>query len=97
MADFQQKPNTFTLFPNDYKKSDNHPDWRGKFIDENGKEWQMSGWVRTSNDGKERISGNIQEPWNKDQAKTKPKSDPVKDCPQPESTTEEEDDSELPF
>ena len=31
---YEPKPNTGTLFPNDYKKQDNHPDVKGDlFID----------------------------------------------------------------
>lgn len=93
MADFQQKPGTGTLFPNDYKKSDNHPDWKGTYMDEDGKEWAIAGWDKTMKSGKTFISLKTSEPYKKNDA-PKPKSEPVKNCPQPEP---EDETDELPF
>lgn len=34
MSDFQQRPNKGSMFPNKWKKNDNHPDFKGSvFID----------------------------------------------------------------
>lgn len=95
MAEFQQKPETGTLFPNDYKKADNQPDWRGTFLDDNGKEWALAGWNKTGKSGKTFISLKRSEPYKKDAQEQKPKSEPVRDCPQPEPEDENPDD--LPF
>lgn len=94
MADYQQKPNTGTLFPNDYKKTDKQPDWRGKWVDENGKEWQMAAWVKTGKSGIEFLSLSASEPYDKG-TKPKPTQEPIKDCPQPEADDDSSDD--LPF
>ena len=48
---YEQKPGTGTLFKND-KKSDKHPDYRGKILDQNGKEWALAAWVKEGKKGK---------------------------------------------
>ena len=47
---FEQKPGTGTLFKTD-KKSDKHPDYRGKILDQNGKEWALAAWVKEGKKG----------------------------------------------
>lgn len=48
---YQPKPKSGTLFKNE-KKSDKHPDYRGKLIDENGKEWALAAWIKEGKNGK---------------------------------------------
>jgi hypothetical protein len=61
MADYQPKPNSGTLWPNDYKKAENHPDLRGDiYLDLNllKDEWKkaengllkitLSGWSKVA-------------------------------------------------
>lgn len=60
--------NSFTLGKNENKKSDKSPDYRGKFMDESGKIWELAGWVKTnSKDGTKFISGTVKEPLKKTQ------------------------------
>ena len=51
MSDYQQKNNTGTLFKNDYKKADNHPDYKGKCM-VNGKEMEFAAWLKDGQKGK---------------------------------------------
>lgn len=38
------------LFVNDNKQSDNHPDYKGSFEDDNGREFWVSAWVKQPRD-----------------------------------------------
>lgn len=73
---YEPKPNTGTLFPNDYKKQDNHPDVKGDlFIDRTLLNALMSkssdplvkislsGWNKSSANGKTFVSLAASEPW----------------------------------
>ena len=48
---YEQKPGTGTLFKND-KKSDKQPDYRGRIVDQSGKEWALAAWVKEGKKGK---------------------------------------------
>jgi hypothetical protein len=50
-----------SLFPNDYKTSDKHPDYRGK-AKWNGEEIEISAWKGETQGGKEKLSIQIQKP-----------------------------------
>lgn len=60
--------NKGVLFKNNNKKTDNHPDYNGKIVLSNGKEYYLNAWINESNSGMKYISlsiGNettIQEP-----------------------------------
>jgi uncharacterized protein (DUF736 family) len=58
----EQKPNTGTIFKNDKKTADNQPDYRGK-INVEGKELEISLWVKTAQSGVKYMSAAIKEPW----------------------------------
>lgn len=45
MSKFEQRNNSGALFKNKNKKNDNHPDYTGNAII-NGKEMQISAWVK---------------------------------------------------
>lgn len=48
---YEQKPNTGSLFKNDRKESDSHPDYKGSaLIDGLGECW-LDAWVNTAKDG----------------------------------------------
>ena len=48
---YEQKPNTGSLFVNDKKTQENHPDRTGSFnID--GVEYWINGWIKKGKDGK---------------------------------------------
>ncbi len=60
--------NKGVLFKNTNKKTDNHPDYNGKIVLANGKEYYLSAWINESKNGQKYMSlsiGNettIQEP-----------------------------------
>ena len=58
----EQKSNTGTIFKNDKKTADNQPDYRGK-INVEGKELEISLWVKTAQSGVKYMSAAIKEPW----------------------------------
>lgn len=43
---YEQKPGQFSLFKNEKKVTDNHPDYNGSGVDLNGKECWISAWVK---------------------------------------------------
>ena len=51
--------NRGSLFKNDKKESDNHPDYKGS-INVEGKECWLSAWLKTSKDGKKYMSLSVQ-------------------------------------
>jgi uncharacterized protein (DUF736 family) len=55
--------NTGAIFKNE-KKADNQPDYKGK-INVKGQEFEISGWIKTSKEGKSFLSLKVQEPYNK--------------------------------
>ena len=94
---YEPKPNKGTLWPNDYKTDEKHPDWKGDiFLDQallrrllNGEpllKLSISGWDNTSS-GKKRISIQASEPF-------KPAQSPRPVQPPPMDAM---DDSEIPF
>jgi uncharacterized protein (DUF736 family) len=58
----EQKNNTGAIFKNDKKTADNQPDYRGK-INVEGKELEISLWVRTAQSGVKYMSAAIKEPY----------------------------------
>lgn len=58
----EQKNNTGAIFKNDKKTAENQPDYRGKMMVD-GKEWEISLWVRESAAGNKYMSAAIKEPY----------------------------------
>ena len=58
----ESKVNSGAIFKNDRKTADNQPDYRGK-INVDGKEWEISLWVKESQAGSKYFSAAIKEPW----------------------------------
>lgn len=52
---YEQKPNSGSLFVNDKKEADNHPDFRGSALID-GREVWVSGWRKKTKDGKHWLS-----------------------------------------
>ena len=46
------KPGSFTLFKNDKKQTETHPDYRGDEMDMNGEPVWVSAWIREGAKGK---------------------------------------------
>jgi len=57
---YEHKENSGSLFRNETKKSDNHPDYNGK-VNINGQLLDISGWIKDTN-GKKWLSLSFREP-----------------------------------
>ena len=57
--------NSGAIFKNENTK-ETQPDYKGK-LNVQGKDFDVSGWIRTSKDGKSFLSLKIQEPFKKDE------------------------------
>jgi uncharacterized protein (DUF736 family) len=88
----EQKNNSGTIFRNNYKSKDTHPDWRGK-VTIDGKEWEISLWSKNGEKAGEYFSAAFGEPYVKSEIQSAPepkkefKSKPISD----------EFDDDLPF
>lgn len=100
MSTYVPKPNTGTLWQNDYKKTQNHPDLKGDlFLDRSFIEEMLgqsnddlikiavSSWEAESN-GRRRLSLSVSAPYVKPEAAREPYKKPA-----PKAT----DDEEIPF
>ena len=60
---YQPKPNTWTLFPNKYKKDDTHPDFSGTALlvhpDGTQAEYKLTAWKRVTKSDVKFIGGFI--------------------------------------
>lgn len=48
---YEDKPLTGVLFKNKDKTTDNHPDYKGNYVDENGVKFWLSAWINESQKG----------------------------------------------
>ena len=85
-----EKQNSGAIFKNDKKTAENQPNYRGK-INVDGKEWEISLWVKEAQSGNKYFSAAIKEPW--------VKPDEVQATAKPVQTNlmNETDDDGLPF
>ncbi len=83
---YEPKPGQFTLFKNDRKEKDSHPDYKGDGMDLDGNPVWVSAWIKSGNKGKF-MSCSMQP---KESAANK-----VKVKTPPASSTD--DDSDIPF
>lgn len=49
---FEHKPGSLSIFKNDYKKSANQPDYKGKGKDLDGNDVEIALWVKEGKSGK---------------------------------------------
>lgn len=82
---YEQKPNTGSLFRNDRKESDTHPDYKGSAL-LNGVEHWLDAWINTAKDGSKYMS-----------LKFKPKEARTPDGSQGAPMSREELDDDVPF
>ena len=80
MAGFKNDPGYGQLFRNKYKKEDKHPDHRGSCTTPDGKEWEISAWIKEGAKGKF-FSLSIQEPYKKEETKPVDPKDFDEDIP----------------
>jgi uncharacterized protein (DUF736 family) len=85
---YEQKPNTGSLFKNDRKQSDTHPDYKGSaLIDGLGDCW-LDAWINTAKDGSKYMSLKI---------KPKEGSRPAAQTPEPAGGGFGDLDDSVPF
>ena len=84
---YEQRDNSGSLFKNDKKESDNHPDYNGSAM-VNGAEVWMSAWLKTASNGKKFMSFSF-----------KPKDQAVKPVvkPAPKAEAFDDLDDSMPF
>jgi uncharacterized protein (DUF736 family) len=82
----ETKVNSGTIFKNDKKTAENQPDYRGK-INVDGKEWEISLWVKEGQKAGKYFSAAIKEPWVK----------PEESVPTAKITSITDEDDDLPF
>ncbi len=96
MGNFEQRDNTGNLFKNDYKKADNHPDYKGKVL-VNGKDMDIAAWIKEGRNGKF-MSLSFSEPYQKEERQEqKPQSNDFEKGQFDSAGVPEEADSEIPF
>ena len=49
---YEQKPNSGSLFKNDKKETDKHPEYTGTWVDASGKKYRLAAWVKEGKSGK---------------------------------------------
>lgn len=60
---YEQKPGQGSLFKNNRKEKETHPDMHGTIMTPDGKTWRVSAWTKTPKAGGDRfLSLSIQEP-----------------------------------
>lgn len=63
---YEQRNNSGSLFKNDHKKADKHPDYKGTALIDGVKK-DISAWIKNSKNGTKYMSVSFQEPYNKEQ------------------------------
>ena len=72
MAEFEQKNGTGSIFKNESKTKDTHPDYRGSIVTPTGEKLDLSLWVKKLKNGKSYFSVSVQPPYKKETTKTDP-------------------------
>jgi len=82
----ETKVNSGAIFKNDKKSAENQADYRGK-INVDGKEWEISLWVKEGQKAGKYFSASIKEPWVK----------PEESVPTAKITSVTDEEDDLPF
>jgi len=72
----ETKNNSGAIFKNDNKKSENHPDYKGK-VNVNGKDMEVALWLKESSKGTKYFSASFSEPYVKPEGNVPPLSSVV--------------------
>ena len=67
MPDFIHKPGNGSLWKNDYKTEEKHPDMKGKMTTDEGVEKQIAGWWKENRNGDKYLSITVQDMFTKDE------------------------------
>ena len=85
MSKYETKPNSGSLFKNEKKESDNHPDYTGSALID-GTDYWMNAWLKSSESGRKWMSFSF---------KPKEEAKPSKPASKPQRL--EDMDSDTPF
>lgn len=88
---YEQRDNSGSLFKNDRKEKETHPDYKGSCM-VGGVEMWMSAWLKTSGNGTKFMSFSFQP---KDQQQAPVRQAPARQAPAPQA--DPDFDSDLPF
>lgn len=77
---YKQKENTGSLFKNDKKENEKHPDYKG-VANINGEEKQIAAWIKKSEKGLSFMSLSFSEPYNKTTSSKQKSNDDESDIP----------------
>ena len=94
MAEYQHKEGKGSIFPNDYKLQDTHPDYRGKAMWK-GELIEISLWKGETQEGVEKFSVSISEPRQKSAAPQRVVSSGSK--PQAKFQPQDREQDDIPF
>lgn len=73
MSDFKHKNGSGSIFKNNYKDKDTHPDYKGKIVLQDGTEQDIALWIKDTATGGKFFSAAISNPYVKEgDAPTKP-------------------------
>lgn len=75
---YEQRNNNGSLFKNDKKEKDTHPDYRGKCV-VNGEEMEIAAWIKTSPKGVKYMSLAFSEPYQKEERPEQKDNKPADD------------------
>lgn len=88
---YEVRPNTGSLFKNDKKEADTHPDYKGSGLIEGVGEVWLDAWINTSNSGTKYMSLKFK-PKNADQSGSYARQEP-----QRQPASQFDDNSDVPF
>jgi uncharacterized protein (DUF736 family) len=80
MAGYEHKENSGSLFRNDRKEKETHPDYKGACL-VNGVKMEIAAWIKERNDGSKFMSLRFEEPRERTAAPKKPADEMDSDIP----------------
>ena len=75
---YEMKHETGSMFENDKSGNPNRPDYKGSIL-VGGKEWRLSGWLKTSAKGTRWLSLKAEEPFQKQNQQPEPPQSKIRD------------------
>tara|TARA_R100001163_G_scaffold12354_1_gene11484 strand:- start:402 stop:665 length:264 start_codon:yes stop_codon:yes gene_type:complete len=69
---YVHKASSGSLFKNQYKEKDSQPDYKGGCCTPDGVQWELAGWVSTTQSGDKYISIKLQTPYVKEEESSEP-------------------------
>jgi uncharacterized protein (DUF736 family) len=92
----ETRNNTGAIFKNDYKKAENHPDYKGKVL-VNNKEMEVALWLKTSAKGVKFMSASFSEPFVKSEPQIQNNEPQINSTLKPVNYVNLDANDDLPF